>query len=127
MSDRSEAGDLRDVREARTPTRARLDGADGHGGRDGMNGVDDRSRALSETTAYERRTPPHGQAAIVLAGLSIGVILMGVQLWLLTVALDLYLSGRPEATWLAAGISGLVFLGGLLILRLLPRRPKRRW
>lgn len=124
MSDRSEGGD---VREARTPTRARLDGADGHGGLDGMNGVDGRSRALSETTAYESRAPTHGQAAIVLAGLSIGVILMGIQLWLLTVALDLYLSGRPEATWLAAGISGLVFLGGLLILRLLPKRPKRRW
>lgn len=110
--------EMRDVREARGHTRARLDGVDG---------MDGRGSALSETTAYERRTPPHGQAAIVLAGLSIGMILMGIQLWLLTVALDLYLSGRPDATWLAAGISGLVFLGGLLILRLLPKRPRRKW
>jgi hypothetical protein len=123
----SEMRDMRDVgemREARGHTRARLDGADGHGCLDGM---DVRGRALSETTAYARRTPSHGQAAIVLAGLTIGVTLMGIQLWLLTVALDLYLSGRSEATWLAAAISGLVFLGGLLILRLLPKRPKRRW
>ena len=115
---------MSEMREARGHTHARLDGADGHGDLDGMNG---QGRALSETTAYARRTPSHGQAAIVLAGLTIGVILMGIQLWLLTVALDLYLSGRPEATWLAAAISGLVFLGGLLILRLLPKRPKRRW
>lgn len=124
MSDRSEMRDVGEMREARSHTRARLDGADGHSGRDGADG---RDRALSETTAYARRAPSHGQAAIVLAGLTIGVILMGIQLWLLTVALDLYLSGRPEATWLAAAISGLVFLGGLLILRLLPKRPKRRW
>jgi uncharacterized protein DUF6755 len=122
MRDMREMRDLGEMRETRGHTRARLDGADGRGGLDGMDG-----RALSETTAYERRTPSHGQAAIVLAGLTIGTILMGIQLWLLTVALDLYLSGRPEATWLAAGISGLVFLGGLLILRLLPRRPKRPW
>lgn len=121
----SEMRDMRETREARGHTRARLDGADGRGGLDGMDGMD--GRVLSETTAYERRAPSHGQAAIVLAGLTIGMILMGIQLWLLTVALDLYLSGRPEATWLAAGISGLVFLGGLLILRLLPKRPKRRW
>ena len=118
----SEMRDMREMREARGHTRARLDGADGHGGLDSIDG-----RALSETTAYARRAPSHGQAAIVLAGLTIGMILMGIQLWLLTVALDLYLSGRPEATWLAAAISGLVFLGGLLILRLLPKRPKRRW
>jgi uncharacterized protein DUF6755 len=117
-----EMRDLGEMRETHGHTRTRLDGADGRGGLDGMDG-----RALSETTAYARRTPSHGQAAIVLAGLTIGVILMGIQLWLLTVALDLYLSGRPEATWLAAAISGLVFLGGLLILRLLPKRPKRRW
>src|SRR5579859_267052 len=123
----SEMRNMRDVgkmRETRGHTRARLDGADGRGGLDGMDGMD--GRALSETTAYTRRTPSHGQAAIVLAGLTIGMILMGIQLWLLTVALDLYLSDRPEATWLAAAISGLVFLGGLLILRLLPRGPKRR-
>jgi hypothetical protein len=118
----SEMRDMREMRAPRGRTRARLDGADGRGGLDGLDG-----RGLSETTAYERRAPSHGQAAIVLAGLTIGTILMGIQLWLLTVALDLYLSGRPEATWLAAGISGLVFLGGLLILRLLPRRPKRPW
>lgn len=78
---------------------------------------------LSETTAYQRRMPSHGQMAIVLAGVVIGVILMGIQLWLLTVALDLYLGGRGNEIWGIVLISGLVFLGGLLSLRMLGRHP----
>jgi hypothetical protein len=73
---------------------------------------------LSETTGYVRRSPPPGQMAVVLVGLVIGVLLMGVQLWLLTVALDLYLGGQSTLSiWLLVAISGLVFLGGLVMLR----------
>jgi len=67
---------------------------------------------------------PPGQAPIVLAGLAIGVLLMGVQLWLLTVTLELYLGGRGDGLWLPATVSGLIFAGGLLLLRLLGRRPR---
>ena len=81
---------------------------------------------LHETIERAERTPPPGQVAIVLTALAIGLILMGIQLWLLTVALDLYLSGHTGDTWLLAGISGLVFLGGLLMLRLERRRSPRR-
>jgi hypothetical protein len=66
-----------------------------------------------------------GQLPIILAGLSVGVLLMGVQLWLLTVALDLYLAGAGGQIWLLALVSGLIFAGGLLVLWVLRRRP--RW
>ncbi len=72
---------------------------------------------LSEATGSARRAPPPGQMAVVLVGLSIGVLLMAVQLWLLTVALDLYLGGQSTLSiWLLVVISGLVFLGGLVML-----------
>ena len=47
------------------------------------------------------RSPP-GELAVVMAALMIGLLLMGIQLWLLTVALELYLGGQ-RATGLAAG------------------------
>jgi len=58
--------------------------------------------------------------------LVIGILLMGIQLWLLTVALDLYLAGSDAFLWLIGIISGLVFLGGLLMLRMLDQRPRSR-
>lgn len=70
--------------------------------------------------------PPPGQMGLVMAGLSIGVLLLGIQLWLLTVALELYLAGHGERVWIAALVSGLIFAGGLLMLRLLRRRPRVR-
>jgi hypothetical protein len=69
------------------------------------------------------RPPAPGWQAFLLAALLIGFLLMGIQLWLLTVALDLYLGGEGEKVWLLALISGAVFLGGALALRLLGRHP----
>jgi hypothetical protein len=68
--------------------------------------------------------PPPGQAPIVAAGLTIGILLLGVQLWLLTVALDLYLAGKGGQVWSLALVSGAIFLGGLVVLRVLRRRPR---
>ena len=70
--------------------------------------------------------PPPGQMTLVLAGLAIGLLLMGIQLWLLTIALDLYLGGQGAQVWQLALVSGGIFLGGLLMLRLLGRRPRVR-
>jgi hypothetical protein len=70
------------------------------------------------------RAPPPGQQAMVLAALSIGLLLLGLQLWLLTVALDLYLAGAGRRVWLLALASGLIFAGGLLVLWRLGRRPR---
>jgi hypothetical protein len=83
------------------------------------------SPLLSETTADVERSPSPGHVAVVLTGLAIGILLMGIQLWLLTIALDLYLAGHGTNIWLLAIVSGLVFLGGLLVLRMLGQRPRR--
>lgn len=69
-------------------------------------------------------SPTPGQQALVLALVLIGIMLMGVQLWLLTVALELYLAGHGDEVVGLALISGLIFLGGLLVLRVLGRRPR---
>ncbi len=69
-----------------------------------------------------------GQAPVLLAALGIGLVLMGLQLWLLTVALDLYLGGEGARVWQLAVVSGLVFLGGVAMLALLRGRGRwRRW
>src|SRR5438046_2324143 len=70
------------------------------------------------------RAPPPGQQAMVLAALSIGLLLMGLQLWLLTVALDLYLAGAGRRVSLLALVSGLIFARGLLVLGRLGRQPR---
>jgi hypothetical protein len=64
--------------------------------------------------------------ALVLAGLAVGLLMMGIQLWLLTIALELYLAGEGARIWQLALVSGAIFLGGLLMLRLLGRRPRVR-
>jgi len=51
---------------------------------------------------------------------------MGIQLWLLTVALELYLGGNGGQVWQLALVSGVIFLGGWAMLRLLRRRPRVR-
>lgn len=68
--------------------------------------------------------PPPGRQAVVLAALIVGVILLAMQLWLLTVALNLYLAADNAHVWVLAVISGAVFAGGLLALRLLRRPPR---
>lgn len=67
--------------------------------------------------------PPPGQMPVIVTALAIGVLLMGVQLWLLTVALELFLAGEGEEIWQIALVSGAIFLGGMLMLWLLRRRP----
>jgi hypothetical protein len=86
---------------------------------------DHRSLASENTSDFERKPPP-GQIAVVLTGLSLGILLLGIQLWLLTIALDRYLAGQNSFSWLLAVISGLIFLGGLLVLYLLARHPHVR-
>ncbi len=80
-----------------------------------------RTRAERE----EEPAPPPGRQAVLIAKLALGVLLLGVQLWLLTVALDLYLSGDGSDEWTLAVFSGVVFVGGLLALGV-PGRWERR-
>jgi hypothetical protein len=78
----------------------------------------------SETTSETEHTPPSGLVAIVTAGLAIGIVLVGIQLWLLTIALDFYLSGHTDGSWGLLLISGCVFLGGLLLMAILARQTR---
>lgn len=73
--------------------------------------------------------PPAGHGPLVSAGLTIGILLLAIQLWLLTIALDLFLSGRGAQVWSLAVVSGFIFLGGLGMLWTLHRRPRvaRPW
>lgn len=71
----------------------------------------------------EDRQPPPGQMPVVMAALSIGILLMAIQLWLLTVALDLFMSSVGHRAWELTAASGAIFLGGLFVLRLLRARP----
>lgn len=91
-------------------------------------GGDGRGRMTTGNAPHagSRDTPPAGQGPLVMLALAIGILLMTVQLWLLTLALNLYLSGVREGTLIAAVISGLIFLGGLLVLRLLWQRPRHQ-
>ncbi len=82
------------------------------------------SRRLSENTSSVEHGPPPGRVAILMTALVIGILLMGIQLWLLTIALDLYLAGGSTSIWLLVLISGLVFLGGVLVWRVLRRGPR---
>ena len=77
----------------------------------------------SETTGEVVQAPPHGRSAMLLAGVIIGVLLVGVQLWMLTVALNLFLLGQTSGAWELVLISGLVFLGGVVVWRVMDRQP----
>ncbi len=90
-----------------------------------MTGERDDGRAKRPDEAVDLPPPP-GQMALVLAALTIGILLMGMQLWLLTIALELYLAGEGGRVWQTALVSGAIFLGGLLMLRLRRRRPRVR-
>jgi hypothetical protein len=85
--------------------------------------MNDNHPLLGETTSDVERRPAPGQVAVVLTGLALGILLLGIQLWLLTIALDRYLAGQSVNIWVLALISGLVFVGGLLVLRMLARHP----
>ena len=82
--------------------------------------------AYLDPALAEDLPPPPGQMPVVSAALAIGVLLLGVQLWLLTVALELYLAVHGERIGLLAVMSGAIFLGGLAVLWFLRRRPRLR-
>ncbi|MEO6828182.1 MAG: hypothetical protein ABI164_00110 [Acidobacteriaceae bacterium] len=56
----------------------------------------------------------------------IGILLLGLQLWVLTVALEEFQRHNDERTYLLAVISALIFAGGLGVRWLLRRSPVLR-
>ncbi len=81
---------------------------------------------VSEPRTQEADVRRPGQMPLVTAALAIGVLLMAIQLWLLTIALDLFLAGHGGEVWQLALVSGAIFAGGLVMLWLLRRRPHLR-
>jgi hypothetical protein len=64
------------------------------------------------------------EAPVLTAALALGLVLMAIQLWILTVALDLLLGGGDAPLWRLALASGAVFGGGLLVLKVLRAPPR---
>jgi hypothetical protein len=84
----------------------------------------DRPRRLSQRELEPRVSP--GRRALLLAAVLTGVLLLAIQLWLLTIALDLFLGGHGSEIWGLALISGLIFAGGVGTFVLLRRNSPRR-
>lgn len=80
---------------------------------------DQRGRGVSRDVGP---LPSPGEQAMAGAAIAIGIILLGLQLWALTVALELYLAGEGERVWALALVSGVIFIGGILALRALRDR-----
>jgi hypothetical protein len=70
--------------------------------------------------------PPPGESGLLAAALSIGILLMGIQLWILTVALEHFERHEYSPIYALTGISALIFAGGILMLWLLRRTPAVR-
>ncbi len=66
------------------------------------------------------------EGPVLTTAVALGLLLMAVQLWILTVALDLLLGGRDEGLLRLAIVSGVVFAGGLVVLKLLGARTRMR-
>lgn len=79
------------------------------------------SAAVPRARGEGERGAPHGVEALIATLVAIGVVLLAIQLWLLTVALDIYLGGSRGDLWVLAVLSGVVFLGGLAAVRLIGR------
>lgn len=73
-----------------------------------------------------RAIPPPGEAGLVGAALMSGILLLALQLWILTVALEEFQRHNDQRTYMLAGISALIFAGGLAVRWLLRRTPTIR-
>ncbi len=55
--------------------------------------------------------PPHRRLTAITGALSLLIILLIVQIWLLTASLESYLAGHHGVALPAAAVSGVLFLG----------------
>jgi hypothetical protein len=82
-------------------------------------------RGTRPSTRERRKpvVPPAGEDGLISAALSIGILLMGIQLWILTVSLEHFERHEYPPIYALAGISALIFAGGVMMLWLLRRTP----
>ena len=64
-----------------------------------------------------------GESALLSAALAMGILLMGIQLWILTVALEHFERHAYSQIYALAAISALIFAGGVVMLWLLRKKP----
>ena len=84
-------------------------------------------RIVARPTRVPVAQPPRpvpGREALLLGALAIGLMLLAIQLWLLTVALEMFLAGDGDTVWGLAVGSGIVFAGGLIAVAVLSRRTR---
>lgn len=74
----------------------------------------------------KRAIPPPGEAGLVGAALMVGILLLALQLWILTVTLEEFQRHNDQRTYILAGMSALIFAGGLAVRWLLKRTPSIR-
>jgi len=66
--------------------------------------------------------PPSPRATAVLGGVNVFIaILLVVQMWLLTASLEAFLAGHGEVALPGAVVSGVLFIGCLLLARFIDR------
>ncbi|HEX5369212.1 MAG TPA: hypothetical protein VFY10_07340 [Dehalococcoidia bacterium] len=73
-------------------------------------------RALKLPVRPAVLSSPPGKRSLVLAAALLGALMLALQLWLLSTALDLLLSGNGGRVWQLAVLSLAVFGGGMLAL-----------
>jgi len=74
----------------------------------------------------KRAVPPPGESGLVGAALMIGMLLLALQLWILTVALEEFQRHNDKRIYILAGISAVIFAGGLAGRWALKRTPSIR-
>lgn len=82
-------------------------------------------RPAARNLGAVREVPRPGHDALVLGALLVGFMMIGLQLWLLSVATELVLEGHASAAWGPVALSGVVLVGGLLTEWLLSRARRR--
>jgi pantoate kinase len=70
------------------------------------------------------KSAPPGEGVLLSAALAIGILLMAIQLWILTVALEQFKRHHYGEVIALAGVSASIFAGGVVMLWLLRRTPK---
>lgn len=84
------------------------------------------SHSSSVREQPRRAIPPPGEIGLVGAALVIGFLLLALQLWILTVALEEFQRHNDGRTYALACISAVIFAGGMAVRWLLRRTPSVR-
>lgn len=72
--------------------------------------------ALKPPVRQRRATPPPGRQSLVMAAVILGSLMLALQFWLLTTALDIFLAGNGDQVWQLGAVSAVAFLGGVVAL-----------